>query len=928
MRHCIRFLLTCLLCCSYHQGHAVIHQSSMPVETRWAHKVRTGPIWAEYPRPQQVRHGPWQTLNGRWSYAITAKGLEWPIGYQGTIVVPYPIESVLSGVQRPLRPEEALWYRKVITVRPHAARDRVLLHFGAADYQAVVYLNHEMLDQHIGGYQAFTVDITDHLRRGPNELVVRVLDPTDTGTNPHGKQLLRPHEDAYSASSGLWQTVWMESVPERYIDSLVLTPDVDKGELRAEVRLEGTPLPAEMVSATTHIGSQRLVAKLKDGVLLLRIPAPHLWSPDDPFLYDLKVTLQSASKTVDSVTAYFGMRKVEVRTDAAGAQRLYLNGHPTFNLGVLDQGFWPDGLYTAPSDSAVEFDILAAKAMGFNTLRKHMKIEPDRWYYHCDKLGMMVWQDMVPSANRTPEAFSEFARETRAALAQLHNHPSITTWVVFNEEAASSRNSELVRLVKQLSPDRIVDPDSGAAVPRVFQSIKRQNASDVMNGTAVSGIDVGLLEQEVAAQQSAGDVVDVHSYPTPKLPSAKQGMARVLGEYGGLFSYAEGHTWQDRAGFGNQELTANDLRKRYQESIDRLVALQTQGLSGSIYTQLTDIETEQNGLLSYDREVIKIPLSIIAKLDSRLVPHSKSYVASTREFTRRFPLRDADTASEQQRYAALVDQYQKGRRDMAFLSRLARMAVRQNDAKRGTEAANEFIARSPQPYSAEVWTLIQTVTQTSDSLGFKALQNNPAAADEILGEGAAETTIRQVVKREAIEPRTLDKSRPPDWNSIERNIGEKYGALGAEEVFGAEMIYYLEKQDWERFGQYFTRYFATAIRRSEYPITNLARTVLVHVSAIEALETAVSAAKFSMDEPYLGATDPTDIDTYASLLYRVGERERAIEFEEKAAGWDNGVDKEIEARLREMKAGTELLTVRPASRALQEATQVPHGLTN
>ena len=296
------------------------------------------------------------------------------------------------------RPDQVLWYRRTITLNPGKEGNRTLLHFGAVDYQATVYMNGGEVAAHTGGYQSFTLDITDKLKPGDNELVVKVYDPTDDGPNPHGKQTLHPEGIMYTPTSGIWQTVWLETVPPTYIESLILTPDVDQSQLHLQLNLKGKE-EGYTVEAMVKSGSTIIARQAVNGTSALPISHPRLWSPDDPFLYDLQVRILKDGKVVDEVTSYFGLRKIEVKKDAAGIERIFLNNQYTYNLGVLDQGFWPDGIYTAPSDAALQFDIEAIKAMGFNTIRKHVKVEPDRWYYYCDKLGMLVWQDMVPPAN-------------------------------------------------------------------------------------------------------------------------------------------------------------------------------------------------------------------------------------------------------------------------------------------------------------------------------------------------------------------------------------------------------------------------------------------------------------------------------------------------------------------------------------------------
>ncbi len=559
-----------------------------PVEgnlmTRWAKEVDPTRPWPEYPRPQMVR-SKWQNLNGLWQYAITAKDAPAPAAYQGQILVPYPIESALSGLKRTLLPGENLWYQRTFDPPALKRGERLLLHFGAVDFEATVLVNDRKVGGHSGGYQNFSFDITAALKQGRNDLKVKVWDPTEAGPNPHGKQMLKPHGIFYTPSSGIWQTVWTETVPAMAIDSLVLTPDVDHSSLKIIVRSEAS----EGYSVEAAAGKLRVRGAPREP-LTLEIPHARLWSPDDPYLYDLEVRLLKNGKTVDTVRSYFGMRKVEGKQDAQGKRRIHLNDRYTYNLGTLDQGFWPDGLYTAPTDAALKFDVETIKSMGFNTIRKHIKIEPARWYYHCDKLGVMVWQDMVPPAadatGHTSEAArAQFETEVRETLSQLHNHPSITTWVLFNEGWGDYDPVRLERWMKELDPSRLLDGHSGSTV--------------MVRGERVIA---------VAMAGPASDLADIHSYPAPAVLE-DAGRVRVLGEFGGVGVATEGHTWKaTEQGWGYIQMAPEALLETYARFIDKLQVLRSEsGLDASIYTQPFDVETELNGLITYDREIMKIP---------------------------------------------------------------------------------------------------------------------------------------------------------------------------------------------------------------------------------------------------------------------------------------------------------------------------------
>ena len=874
----------------------------LQIPTRWTASVTPDNALPEYPRPQLVRQN-WRNLNGLWSYAITPFEAAKPARYDGNILVPYPLESALSGVQKSLRPDELLWYRRTIAIESKSEGRRVLLHFGAVDYQSTVYVNSREIGTHTGGYQSFTFDITDALKPGDNELVVKVFDPTDAGPNPRGKQAQHPQGILYTSSSGIWQTAWLEVVSPTYIENVITTPDVDRGQLRVQVQLggaqDGYTVEAIAKSGSTVVGRQTV-----NGSATLQIKHPHLWSPDDPFLYGLHVRLLKGGDVVDEVKSYFGMRKIEVRKNAAGMERIFLNDRYTYNLGVLDQGFWPDGLYTAPTDEALKFDIQAIKAMGFNTIRKHVKVEPDRWYYYCDKLGMLVWQDMVPPGNSTNDARTEFEKEAGENLAQLHNHPSIVTWVLFNEGWGAYDQGRLAHWIKTVDPSRLLDAHSGPNVQHLAEwerHLDPSTLSRVLSGDSeplVSELRKGGFREP--ANWTGSDMTDIHVYPDPEIPPAEAGRVRVLGEHGGIGVPIEGHTWNDLAGFGYIEVTPDQMARTYEGMVGKLKSLEALGLSGSIYTQPFDVEGEQNGLMTYDRAVIKIPVDVIDRINSEIVPKPRNYIAATRGFA----ADNADLTPEARRYSMLVAEYRKGNRSLPFLRQLSATSIQQRDQALATEAGNEFIDRSSQPYSKDVWGFIQAVTRTSRDKGFEILRTQTKQVDAALGDNAAESTIRQVIGREEIDPYTSERDRPPDWASIEKTTTAKYGVLGAEKVYGAEMIYYLGKEDWAGFGKYYMLYFATAISRSEYSISDLSYALLRHVVDANVLEAAIKVCGSSVDSgDARGESDPVEIDTYANLLYKVGKNQEALEWEEKAERLSQGRDQDIADHLEKMKAG-------------------------
>lgn len=552
------------------------------LQTRWATDVTPDNPLPEYPRPQMVRTQ-WQSLNGLWQYTITDLQAGMPTQYEGHILVPYPIESALSGVKQFLLSRQRLWYKRTFKVA-HSGQ-RVLLHFGAVDWKAVVYVNGKMMGAHLGGYQQFSYDITASLHAGENELVVSVFDPSDMGPmNPYGKQSLYPHRILYTACSGIWQTVWLETVPPVYIKDLRITTDMS--HLSLQVNADSNTV----VEALAMMGDS-VVQKAQgraNEVLSMPIPDAHLWSPDDPYLYTLRIRLLRKGVVVDAVSSYFGMRKIEIRKDDKGINRIFLNNNYTFNLGVLDQGYWPEGVYTAPTDAALLSDIQTIKAMGFNTIRKHVKVEPARWYYHCDRLGMLVWQDMIPPADYNIYASTEFESESGEIMDQLHNYPSIIMWVLFNEGWNSYDQERLASWMRSKDSSRIINAHSG------------QNLDE---------------EASIFNLWAGSDVVDIHKYPGPAIWPARPGKAQVLGEWGGIRVRIPGHQWK-AAGWGYEEIAPELFEERYAYLIRHLKLYEREGLSGAIFTQPYDVEIEENGLMTYDRKVMKIPVKEIKALNS------------------------------------------------------------------------------------------------------------------------------------------------------------------------------------------------------------------------------------------------------------------------------------------------------------------------
>jgi hypothetical protein len=552
-----------------------------PLSTPWTDQVGPGNALPDYPRPQLTR-ADWQNLNGVWQFAAASAGQTPPFGQDlaERILVPYPVESALSGI---MRHGSRMWYRRAFTVPAswHAGtKNRLLLHFGAVDYEATVYVNGQLVAHHMGGYDSFTADVTGALRgSGPQELVVGVYDPTDDGGQPIGKQRNNPGGIFYTPTSGIWQTVWMEPVAPAHIDSLAMTPDLASSTLQLTVNAAGAV--GDTVTATAYDGHQPVGTVTGAPNTPLRVPVPHakLWSPDSPFLYNLRVRLEGNHRPVDQVGSYFGMRSVGMAKGADGRPRLLLNGKPVFAMAPLDQGFWPDGIYTAPTDAALKFDLDQLKALGFNAVRKHMKVEPDRWYYWADKLGLMVWQDMpaMKIAPPTPDAQAEFTTELHAMIDEHENHPSIIGWIPFNEGWGEFDPAGVTAEVKAWDPSRLVDTDSGI-------------------NCCLSLPDTG-----------SGDVYDNHTYVGPGSPPAQTNRIAIDGEYGGLGLVVPGHMWPGTPFSYEMEPDSATLTSRYVSLAQRLrQAEDICAVSAGVYTASTDVENEADGLFTYDREVDKV----------------------------------------------------------------------------------------------------------------------------------------------------------------------------------------------------------------------------------------------------------------------------------------------------------------------------------
>ncbi len=563
--------------------------------TRWAKSISQDNVHPKYPRPQMVRKD-WLNLNGLWEYAIVARDEQQPQNFDGQILVPFPVESALSGVMKPVGEKKRLWYRRTFKISNKWANQRILLHFGAVDWETIVWVNGKRVGTHRGGYDPFTFDITEALNKtGAQEIVLSVWDPTDTGYQPRGKQVKNPHGIWYTSTTGIWQTVWLEPVSKAYIKSLKIVTDIDADTVRvtAACSKEATGYSIEAEAKAGWFTKAKATGKVGKEIVLL-IKKPKLWSPDSPFLYGLKATLKdSQGRKVDAVDSYFGMRKISLGKDEKGITRIFLNNRPLFMFGPLDQGFWPDGLYTAPTDEALRYDIEVTKKLGCNMARKHVKVEPERWYYWCDKLGLLVWQDMPngdkhvgrkdPDIQRSPESAKQFELELSRVIDAHRNHPSIVMWVPFNEGWGQYDTPRIVNLIKKWDPTRLVDNASGWADRKV------------------------------------GDVHDVHKYPGPRAPENEPDRAAVLGEFGGLGLPVKGHTWQDEKNWGYRSFkTHQRLTDAYLSLLSKLQPLIEGGLSAAVYTQTTDVEIEVNGLMTYDRAIIKMDAKRITEANRKL----------------------------------------------------------------------------------------------------------------------------------------------------------------------------------------------------------------------------------------------------------------------------------------------------------------------
>jgi len=571
------------------------------IKTPWAEKVDPANVLPEYPRPL-IQRGEWSNLNGLWEYAIAPKGQAEPTTFDGQILVPFAIESSLSGVQKEVGDANELWYKREFTVPSSWRNKNVVLNFGAVDWKTDVYVNDILIGSHEGGFTPFSFDITPYLSgKSTHKLVVRVWDPTDKGYQPRGKQVNEPHGIWYTPVTGIWQTVWLEPVAANHVTAIKSIPCIDSGTMNVTVST-AKPCTNDIVEVKLlDKGKVIATAKgLQGNELRLSVQNPTLWDTENPYLYDMKVTIASAGKVVDEVSSYAAFRKISAKRDANGIMRMQLNNKDLFHYGPLDQGWWPDGLYTAPTDEALLFDIKKTKDWGFNMIRKHVKVEPARWYYHCDKEGILVWQDMSSGdmgnhwapreynagtdKNRSAASVANYYQEWQEIMDLCISNPSVVVWVPFNEAWGQFDTEKVTEWTAHYDPSRLINPASGGN------------------------------------HRNCGDILDLHSYPGPEMFLFDAQRVNVLGEYGGIGLALDGHLWWNDRNWGYvQYKTVKEVTDEYVKFARELKDMVKRGYSAAVYTQTTDVEGEVNGLMTYDRKEIKIDEAAVRRANQEVI---------------------------------------------------------------------------------------------------------------------------------------------------------------------------------------------------------------------------------------------------------------------------------------------------------------------
>jgi beta-galactosidase/beta-glucuronidase len=571
------------------------------IKTPWAEQVNPSNVLPEYPRPL-IERSEWRNLNGLWEYAIVPQGSVEPASFEGQILVPFAIESSLSGVQKEVGEANELWYKREFSIPANWKNKHIKLNFGAVDWRADVFINDILIGSHQGGYTPFSFDITPYLGgKNKHKLAVRVWDPTNKGYQPRGKQVIEPEGIWYTAVTGIWQTVWIEPVSANHITAVKSIPFVDQNLIRVTVSTADGQA-ADIVEVRLIDKGQVIASAkgLQGKELRLSVPEPVLWSPENPYLYDMKISLTTSGAVVDEVKSYAALRKISVKRDANGLMRMQLNNKDLFHYGPLDQGWWPDGLYTAPADEALAFDIKKTKAWGFNMIRKHVKVEPARWYYHCDKEGILVWQDM-PSGDlgnswqsevynggtdkkRSTESIGNYYKEWQEIMDLCISNPSVVVWVPFNEGWGQFDTEKVVEWTKSYDPSRLVNPASGGN------------------------------------HRPTGDMLDLHNYPNPKMYLFDAERVNVLGEYGGIGLPLEEHLWWQKRNWGYVQFkNIDEVTAQYVKYAQELKELVRRGFSAAVYTQTTDVEGEVNGLMTYDRKQIKINEAAVRKANQEVI---------------------------------------------------------------------------------------------------------------------------------------------------------------------------------------------------------------------------------------------------------------------------------------------------------------------
>ena len=572
------------------------------IKTKWAEQINPKNVLPEYPRPQLERTD-WVNLNGEWEYAIKPKGQAEPASFDGNILVPFAVESSLSGVQKEVGENNELWYKRTFSVPANWKSKDIVLNFGAVDWKADVFVNDILIGSHQGGFTPFSFNITPYLTgKSGQKLVVRVWDPSDKGYQPRGKQTSNPEGIWYTPVTGIWQTVWLEPVATNHITSVKSIPDIDNGTMNVTV---GTSAPCcnTSVVEVKLLDKGQVVASakgLQGKELRLAVQNPTLWDTSNPYLYDMKVSLIKDGKVLDDVKSYTAFRKISSKRDANGVMRMQLNNKNLFQYGPLDQGWWPDGLYTAPTDEALLYDIVKTKDWGFNMIRKHVKVEPARWYYHCDKEGILVWQDM-PSGDmgnqwaphtynggtdkdRSAASVANYYQEWKEIMDMCISYPSIVVWVPFNEAWGQFDTEKVAEWTKNYDPSRLVNPASGGN------------------------------------HRACGDILDLHNYPGPNMFLYDPQRVTVLGEYGGIGLPLENHLWWNKRNWGYVQFKNSDeVTAEYVKYADDLKGMVDRGFSAAVYTQTTDVEGEVNGLMTYDRKEIKINEAAVKKANQAVI---------------------------------------------------------------------------------------------------------------------------------------------------------------------------------------------------------------------------------------------------------------------------------------------------------------------